>query len=278
MGIKKFKPTTPGRRWGSGFTFDEITKAEPEKSLLRPLKKTGGRNVYGRITVRHRGGGHKRRYRLIDFKRDKFDIPAKVIAVEYDPNRTCRILLLEYEDGEKRYILAPQGVKVGDTLMSSKTKAIEPVPGNAMPLKFIPLGTVLNNIELVPGKGGQVARSAGAGVQLMAREGKKAFIKMPSGEVRLFSVDCIATIGQIGNAERSSISVGKAGRVRWLGRRPKVRGVAMNPIDHPHGGGEGRAPQGSPHPVSPWGWNTKGKKTRKRKPSDKLIVKRRNSK
>ncbi len=276
MGIKKFKPTTPGRRWGSGYTFDEITKSEPEKSLLRPLKKTGGRNVYGRITMRHRGGGHKRRYRLIDFKRNKFDVPAKVIAIEYDPNRTCRILLLEYEDGERRYILAPQGVRVGDVLISSKAKVVDPVPGNAMPLKFIPLGTVLNNVELSPGKGGQIARSAGAGVQLMAREGKKAFIKMPSGEVRLFSVDCLATIGQIGNSEHASVAVGKAGRVRWLGRKPKVRGVAMNPIDHPHGGGEGRAPQGNPHPVSPWGWKTKGKKTRKRKSSDKLIVKRRN--
>jgi len=276
MGIKKFKPTTPGRRWGSGYTFDEITKSEPEKSLLRPLKKTGGRNVYGRITMRHRGGGHKRRYRLIDFKRNKFDVPAKVIAIEYDPNRTCRILLLEYEDGERRYILAPQGVRVGDVLISSKAKVVDPVPGNAMPLKFIPLGTVLNNVELSPGNGGQIARSAGAGVQLMAREGKKAFIKMPSGEVRLFSVDCLATIGQIGNSEHASVAVGKAGRVRWLGRKPKVRGVAMNPIDHPHGGGEGRAPQGNPHPVSPWGWKTKGKKTRKRKSSDKLIVKRRN--
>ncbi len=275
MGIKRYKPVTPSRRWMTGYTFEEITKTEPEKSLLAPLKKTGGRNVYGRITVRHRGGGHKRRYRIIDFKRDKFDMPATVLSIEYDPNRSARIALVQYEDGEKRYIIAPLGLKVGDTIISSRTQVVEVKPGNAMPLRFIPLGTILHNLELYPGKGGQVARSAGTSVQLMAKEGKYAHIKMPSGEVRLFLQDCLATIGQVSNPEHDSIVIGKAGRMRWLGRRPIVRGVAMNPVDHPHGGGEGKAPQGNPHPVSPWGWNTKGKKTRKKKPSDKLIVRRR---
>ncbi len=275
MGIKRYRPVTPSRRWMTGYTFDEITKTKPEKSLLIPLKKTGGRNVYGRVTVRHRGGGHKRRYRIIDFERNKFDMPATVLSIEYDPNRTARIALVQYEDGEKRYIIAPIGLKVGDTIMSSRTQPVEVKPGNAMLLRFIPLGTILHNLELYPGKGGQVARSAGTSVQLMAKEGKYAHIRMPSGEVRLFLQDCLATIGQVSNPERDSIVIGKAGRMRWLGRRPTVRGVAMNPVDHPHGGGEGRAPQGNPHPVSPWGWNTKGKKTRKRKPSDKLIVRRR---
>ncbi len=275
MGIKRYKPVTPSRRWMTGYTFDEITKSEPEKSLLAPLKKTGGRNVYGRITVRHRGGGHKRRYRIIDFKRNKYDIPAKVLSIEYDPNRTARIALVEYEDGERRYIIAPVGLKVGDSIISSRKQLVEVKPGNAMPLRFIPLGTILHNLELYPGKGGQIARSAGSSVQLMAKEGRYAHIKMPSGEIRLFLQDCLATIGQVSNPERDSIVIGKAGRVRWLGRRPIVRGVAMNPVDHPHGGGEGKAPQGNPHPVSPWGWNTKGKKTRKKKPSDKLIVRRR---
>ncbi len=275
MGIKRYKPVTPSRRWMTGYTFEEITKTEPEKSLLAPLKKTGGRNVYGRITVRHRGGGHKRRYRIIDFKRDKFDMPATVLSIEYDPNRSARIALVQYEDREKRYIIAPLGLKVGDTIISSRTQVVEVKPGNAMPLRFIPLGTILHNLELYPGKGGQVARSAGTSVQLMAKEGKYAHIKMPSGEVRLFLQDCLATIGQVSNPEHDSIVIGKAGRMRWLGRRPIVRGVAMNPVDHPHGGGEGKAPQGNPHPVSPWGWNTKGKKTRKKKPSDKLIVRRR---
>ncbi len=275
MGIKKYRPVTPSRRWMTGYTFEEITKTKPEKSLVVPLKKTGGRNVYGRITVRHRGGGHKRKYRIIDFRRDKYDIPAKVIAIEYDPNRTARIALLEYEDGERRYIIAPVGLKVGDEVISSRTQVVEVKPGNAMPLRFIPLGTVIHNLELYPGKGGQIARAAGTSVQLMAKEGKYAHIRMPSGEVRLFLQDCMATIGQVSNPERDSVVIGKAGRKRWLGRRPIVRGVAMNPVDHPHGGGEGRAPQGNPHPVSPWGWCTKGKKTRKRKPSDKLIVRRR---
>ncbi len=275
MGIKRYRPVTPSRRWMTGYTFDEITKTKPEKSLLIPLKKTGGRNVYGRVTVRHRGGGHKRRYRIIDFERNKFDMPATVLSIEYDPNRTARIALVQYEDGEKRYIIAPIGLKVGDTVMSSRTQPVEVKPGNAMLLRFIPLGTILHNLELYPGKGGQVARSAGTSVQLMAKEGRYAHIRMPSGEVRLFLQDCLATIGQVSNPERDSIVIGKAGRMRWLGRRPTVRGVAMNPVDHPHGGGEGRAPQGNPHPVSPWGWNTKGKKTRKRKPSDKLIVRRR---
>ena len=278
MGIKRFRPVTPSRRWMTGYTFEEITKTEPEKSLLAPLKKSGGRNVYGRITMRHRGGGHKRRYRIIDFKRNKFDVPAKVVSIEYDPNRTARIALLEYEDGEKRYIIAPVGLKVGDTVVSSKAQPVEVKPGNAMPLRFIPLGTVLNSLELFPGKGAQVARSAGSSVQLMAKEGKYAHVRMPSGEVRLFLQDCLAVVGQVSNPERDSISIGKAGRKRWLGRRPIVRGVAMNPIDHPHGGGEGRAPQGNPHPVSPWGWITKGKKTRKPKASDRLIVRRRKSK
>ncbi len=275
MGIKRYRPVTPSRRWMTGYTFEEITKTEPEKSLLVPLKKTGGRNVYGRITVRHRGGGHKRRYRIIDFKRDKVDMPATVLSIEYDPNRTARIALVQYEDGEKRYIIAPVGLKVGDTIMSSRTQPVEVKPGNAMLLRFIPLGTILHNLELYPGKGGQVARAAGTSVQLMAKEGKYAHIRMPSGEVRLFLQDCLATIGQVSNPEHDSIVIGKAGRMRWLGRRPIVRGVAMNPVDHPHGGGEGKAPQGNPHPVSPWGWNTKGKKTRKRKPSDRLIVRRR---
>lgn len=275
MGIKRYRPVTPSRRWMTGYTFDEITKTQPEKSLLIPLKKTGGRNVYGRITVRHRGGGHKRRYRIIDFRRDKVEMPATVLSVEYDPNRTARIALVQYEDGEKRYILAPVGLKVGDTVINSRTQPVEVKPGNAMLLRFIPLGTILHNLEIYPGKGGQVARSAGTSVQLMAKEGKYAHVRMPSGEVRLFPQDCLASIGQVSNPEHDSIVIGKAGRMRWLGRRPTVRGVAMNPVDHPHGGGEGRAPQGNPHPVSPWGWNTKGKKTRKRKPSDKLIVRRR---
>lgn len=274
MAIRKLKPVTPGTRWASVSAFAEITKTRPEKSLIEPLRKSGGRNNTGRVTSRHRGGGHKRFYRVIDFKRDKKGMDAKVAAIEYDPNRSSRIALLQYADGELRYIIAPDGVKVGDVLRSGTDAEIR--TGNAMPLANIPAGTFVHNIELRPGKGAQVARSAGMAVQLMAKEGKFAQLRMPSGEVRSFSVDCMATIGGVGNADHENISVGKAGRSRWLGIRPQSRGVVMNPVDHPHGGGEGKSPQGNPHPVSPWGWHTKGKKTRKtKKASSKFIVKRR---
>jgi large subunit ribosomal protein L2 len=254
--------------------FEEITKTAPDKSLVEPLKRTGGRNNTGRITSRHRGGGHKRMYRIIDFKRDKFGMDAKVVAIEYDPNRNARIALLQYTDGEKRYIIAAEGVKVGDTLRSGPDAEFR--NGNAMPLANIPPGTFVHNIEMRPGKGGQLARSAGASVQLMAKEGKFAQLRLPSGEVRNVPAGCSATIGSVGNAEHENIRLGKAGRSRWLGIRPQSRGVVMNPVDHPHGGGEGKSPQGNPHPVSPWGWHTKGKKTRWRKnPSSKYIVKRR---
>ncbi len=273
MGIKKMKPTSPGMRFASYPDFTEITKDKPEKSLVISLKKKGGRNSGGRITVRHRGGGHKRLYRIIDFKRDKDDIPAKVTAIEYDPNRSARIALLTYADGEKRYIIAPVGVNVGDVLMSGKNAEIR--PGNSLPLANIPVGTFIHNIELKIGKGGQIARSAGASAQLMAKEGAYAHVRMPSGEVRLIDLRCRATIGQVGNLDHINISIGKAGRSRHLGRRPKVRGVAMNPIDHPHGGGEGKTGTGGT-PVTPWGKPTKGYKTRKpKKQSDKFIVKRR---
>ncbi len=255
-------------------SFDEITKTKPEKSLLQPLKKSGGRNNTGRITSRHRGGGHKRMYRVIDFKRDKTGMDAKVIAVEYDPNRSARIALLQYADGEKRYIIAPEGVKVGEKLRSGPDAEIK--NGNALPLANIPAGTFVHNIELRPGKGAQLARSAGTSVQLMAKEGKYAQLRLPSGEVRNVPLACMATIGVVSNAEHENISLGKAGRSRWLGIRPQSRGVVQNPVDHPHGGGEGKSPQGNPHPVSPWGWHTKGLKTRRRKnPSSKFIVKRR---
>ena len=273
MGIRTFKPTSPGLRQMSASTFDEVTKTAPEKHLLRPTKKTGGRNNYGRVTVRFRGGGHKRRYRFIDFKRDKIGIPAKVAAVEYDPNRSARIALLHYVDGEKRYILAPEGLRVGDRVMSGPEAEIR--TGNALALRDIPLGTLLHNVELTRGRGGQLARAAGTSVQLMAKEGNYAQLKLKSGEVRVVRVDCMATIGQVGNTDHENISIGKAGRMRWMGRRPHVRGVAMNPVDHPHGGGEGKAGQGNPHPVSPWGWPTKGAKTRAKRPSDKYILKRR---
>jgi large subunit ribosomal protein L2 len=254
--------------------FDEITKTRPEKSLIEPLRKSGGRNNTGRVTSRHRGGGHKRFYRVIDFKRDKRGMDAKVAAIEYDPNRSARIALLQYADGERRYIVAPSGVKVGDVLRSGPDAEIK--DGNAMPLANIPAGTFVHNIEMRPGKGAQLARSAGMAVQLMAKEGKFAQLRLPSGEVRSVPVECNATIGSVGNADHENISVGKAGRSRWLGIRPQSRGVVMNPVDHPHGGGEGKSPQGNPHPVSPWGWHTKGKKTRWRKnPSSKYIVKRR---
>jgi len=274
MAIRKMKPVTPGTRWMSVSGFEEISKSRPEKSLIEPLKKSGGRNNTGRITSRHRGGGHKRFYRIIDFKRDKLGMDAKVMAIEYDPNRNCRIALTQYADGEKRYILAADGVKIGDVLRSGADAEIK--TGNAMPLGSIPAGTFVHNVELRPGKGGQIARSAGGVVQLMAKEGKYAQLRLPSGEVRNILATCMATIGTVGNAEFENISIGKAGRSRWLGIRPQSRGVVMNPVDHPHGGGEGKSPQGNPHPVSPWGWHTKGKKTRKhKKPSNKNIVKRR---
>ena len=274
MAIRKLKPTSAGTRWMSVSAFDEITKTRPEKGLIEPLKKSGGRNNTGRITSRHRGGGHKRFYRVIDFKRDKRGMDARVMAVEYDPNRSSRIALLQYADGERRYIIAPDGVKVGEVLRSGADAEIK--NGNTMPLANIPAGTFVHNIELRPGRGGQLARSAGMAVQLMAKEGAFAQLRLPSGEVRNVPALCRATIGTVGNADHENISVGKAGRSRWLGIRPQSRGVVMNPVDHPHGGGEGKSPQGNPHPVSPWGWHTKGKKTRKhKKPSSKYIVKRR---
>jgi large subunit ribosomal protein L2 len=272
MAIRSYKPTSPGRRFQTVSTFEEITSTTPERRLLRPLKKTGGRNSYGRITSRHRGGGHKRQYRVIDFKRKKDGIPAKVASIEYDPNRSARLALLHYVDGEKRYILAPVGLRVGDTVMSGPQAEIR--PGNAMSLQNMPLGMTIHNIELYPGKGGQLARSAGASAQLMAREGKYAQIRLASGEMRLVQVVCRATIGQVGNVDHENISIGKAGRSRWLGRRPHVRGVAMNPVDHPHGGGEGKT-SGGRHPVTPWGVPTKGYKTRRNKRTSKYILRRR---
>ena len=274
MAIRKFKPVTPGTRWMSVSAFDEITKSRPEKSLIEPLHKSGGRNNTGRITSRHRGGGHKRFYRVIDFKRNKFGMDAKVTAIEYDPNRSSRIALLQYADGERRYIIAPEGVKPGEILCSGPGAEIK--VGNALPLSGIPAGTFVHNVEMRPGKGAQIGRSAGMSIQLMAKEGKFAQLRLPSGEIRNVPADCLATIGSVGNADHENISVGKAGRSRWLGIRPQSRGVVMNPVDHPHGGGEGKSPQGNPHPVSPWGWHTKGKKTRwRKKPSSKYIVKRR---
>ena len=273
MAIKKIKPVTPGSRFRSNFGFEEITKSNPEKSLTVSLKKSGGRNNHGRITSRHRGGGHKRRYRVIDFKRDKHNIISKVFSIEYDPNRSSRIALLHYIDGEKRYILAPNGLKVGDTIVSGSGSEIS--VGNALPLKEMPLGSFVHNVELKPGKGGQLGRSAGASLQLMAKEGDYAQLKLPSGEVRMIRVDCMATYGEVGNAEQENISLGKAGRSRWLGIRPQSRGVAMNPVDHPMGGGEGKT-SGGGHPVSPWGQKAKGLKTRKhKKASNKFIIKRR---
>lgn len=273
MALKKVKPTSPGRRTQTYSSFEEITRSTPEKSLLAPLPKSGGRNSYGRITCRHRGGGHKRRYRIIDFKRDKTDIPAKVFSIEYDPNRGARIALLHYVDGEKRYILAPQNLNVGDTVVSSDKADIK--PGNTLPLRAVPLGTLVHNVEMKEGKGGQMVRGAGNYAQVMAKEGKKVLLKLPSSELRLFPAGCKATIGQLSNPEHNNLSLGKAGRTRWLGRRPSVRGVVMNPVDHPHGGGEGRS-SGGRHPCTPWGVPTKGFKTRKKnKANDKNIVKRR---
>ncbi len=272
MAIKSYKPTSAGRRHQTCSAFDEITSVRPEKSLLETLKKTGGRNSFGRITSRHIGGGHKKKYRIIDFRRDKRGIPAKVTSIEYDPNRSARIALLNYVDGEKRYILAPLNLNVGDMIIASADADIK--PGNALPLRSIPLGTIIHNIELKLGKGGQLARSAGTFAQLMAKEGKYAQVKLPSGEVRMVLQDCVATIGQVGNIDHENVSLGKAGRSRWLGKRPKVRGVAMNPVDHPHGGGEGRT-SGGRHPVTPWGIPTKGYKTRTNKTSSRFIVKAR---
>ncbi len=275
MAVKKVKPTSPGRRAQIYSTFDEISSTKPEKKLLKIIKKTGGRNVNGRITCRHRGGGHKRKYRIIDFKRDKTGIPAKVTSIEYDPNRSARIALLCYNDGEKRYILAPVDLAVGDIVVSGPEADIK--PGNTLPLKNIPLGTHIHNIELRLGKGGQIVRSAGTFAQLMAKENKYAQIKLPSGEVRMALINCKATIGRLGNVSHENISLGKAGRKRWLGKRPSVRGVAMNPVDHPMGGGEGKS-SGGRHPCSPWGIPAKGYKTRKKGKSDRYILKKRTKK
>ncbi len=275
MALKKKNPTSPGRRFQTYSDFQEISKESPEKGLTKPLKKSGGRNVYGRITSRHRGAGHKRRYRVIDFKRDKIGIPAKVAAIEYDPNRSARIALLHYVDGEKRYILAPQHLAVNDRVVSGPDADIK--PGNTLPLKNIPLGTQIHNIELRLGKGGQIVRSAGTYAQVMAKESPYALIKLPSGELRMVLLECKATVGQLGNVEHSNVDLGKAGRKQWLGRRPRVRGVAMNPVDHPMGGGEGRS-SGGRHPCTPWGKPTKGYNTRKNKKSDRYIVKSRKKK
>lgn len=275
MPVKTYKPTTPSQRFKTTPSFEEITKKKPEKSLLVPIRKSGGRNNMGRISVRRRGGGHKRFYRVIDFRRDKRDIPARVVSIEYDPNRSARIALLSYADGEKRYILAPLGLRVGDTVVSGDQ--VEVRVGNAMPLGRIPLGTVVHNVELQPGKGGQLARSAGAGIQVTALDQGMAHLRMPSGEIRSVTAVCYATIGQVGNIDRENVTLGKAGRSRHVGRRPKVRGVAMNPVDHPQGGGEGKS-SGGGHPRTPWGKPTKGYKTRKKgKKSDALIIRRRST-
>ena len=273
MAVKKYKPTSPGMRDKTGYTFDEITKTKPERSLITDRRKKGGRNVYGRITVRHRGGGHKRRIRLVDFKRDKLSVPAIVAAIEYDPNRTARLALLNYVDGEKRYIIAPVGLQVGDTVVSGPGTDIK--PGNSLPISEIPTGTMIHNIELQQGRGGQLVRSAGGAAQLLAKEGDYAHVRLPSGEVRLVRQKCYATIGQVGNLDHGNIKLGKAGRKRHMGIRPTVRGSAMSPRDHPHGGGEGRSPIGMPSPKSPWGKKTLGKKTRRNKQTDKYIIRRR---
>lgn len=276
MGVKVYKPTSPGRRGMMVSTFEEITATASEKSLLAPLKKKAGRNARGVITVRHRGGGHKRRYRIIDFKRDKYGVPGTITTIEYDPNRSARIALVTYADGEKRYIIAPVGLKVGDTVMSGPDAEIR--VGNALPISGIPLGTQLHNIELYPGRGGQLVRSAGTSAQLLAKEGNYAHIRLPSGEVRLVNQRCLATIGQVGNEDHSNIKLGKAGRKRWLGIRPTTRGTAMDPKSHPHGGGEGRSPIGLPGPKTPWGKPTLGAKTRRNQQTDKYIVRRRGKK
>jgi large subunit ribosomal protein L2 len=274
MALKKYRPTSEGRRFMTGFDFGEVTRSEPERSLVGPLRKKGGRNNLGRTTVRHVGGGAKRRYRRIDFRREKDGVPARVAAIEYDPNRSARIALLHYRDGEKRYILAPLTLSVGDEVVSGSDADIK--AGNSLPLRNIPVGTIVHNVELRPRKGGQLGRSAGAGIQLMAKEGDEALLKMPSGELRKVRIECRATIGQVGNLDHENVSLGKAGRGRWLGRRPRVRGIAMNPVDHPHGGGEGRS-KGN-HPQTPWGKPTKGYKTRRNKATEKYIVSRRRRK
>ena len=272
MPIRKYKPTSAGRRFQTVQVTSDITTRKPYKPLTEPLPRSGGRNNHGEITSWWRGGGHKRTYRIIDFKRDKKDIPAKVSTIEYDPNRSAHIALVTYADGEKRYILQPAGLKVGDSIITGDKADI--LPGNTLPLKNIPLGTLVHNVELRPGKGGQIARSAGSSVQVVAKEGRYASVKMPSGELRLVTIECLATVGQVGNLDHENLSIGKAGRSRWLGKRPHVRGVAMNPVDHPLGGGEGKA-AGGRHPVSPWGMPTKGFKTRHRKVTDRFILKRR---
>ena len=275
MALKKFNPTSAGRRFQTSLTFEEISSKRPEKALTAGMRSTGGRNSQGRVTSRYMGGGHKRLYRIIDFRRDKVGVPARVAAIEYDPNRTARIALLHYVDGEKRYILAPNGLNVGAEVVAGPAADI--LPGNALPLRGIPLGTTIHNLELKRGRGGQLVRSAGAAAQLMAKEGSYAQVRLPSGEVREVHIECYATIGQVGNLEHENVSVGKAGRNRWIGRRPHVRGVAMNPVDHPMGGGEGKT-SGGRHPTSPWGWKTKGAKTRNNKRTDDFIVRRRKSK
>jgi large subunit ribosomal protein L2 len=276
MAVKKYKPTTPGQRGMTGYSFEEITKDRAERSLILPLRKSGGRNAYGRVTVRHRGGGNRRYIRIVDFKRDKINIPARVAAIEYDPNRTARLALLNYADGEKRYILAPVDLKVGDTVLSGPQAEIR--TGNSLPISNIPVGTLVHNIELKVGKGGQLVRSAGSAAQLLAKEGDYAQVRLPSGEVRLVRQQCYATIGQVGNIDHSNIKLGKAGRKRHMGIRPTVRGTAMSPRDHPHGGGEGRQPVGMPGPKSPWGKPTRGYKTRRNKKTDQYIVRPRSKK
>ena len=273
MGVKTYRPTSPGRRGMTGSAFEEITRAKPERSLVKPLSKRSGRNTHGRITVRHRGGGHKRRYRMIDFKRDKVGVAGRVESIEYDPNRSARIALVAYADGERRYIIAPLGLQVGDPVMSGPDAEIR--VGSALPLERIPLGTLVHNVELTAGRGGQIVRSAGTSAQLLAKEGDYATLRLPSGEMRLVRKECLATIGQVGNVDHGNIKLGKAGRKRWLGYRPAVRGSAMSPRDHPHGGGEGRSPIGMSSPKSPWGKKTLGKKTRRNKATDKYIVRRR---
>jgi large subunit ribosomal protein L2 len=276
MPVKKYKPTTPGQRGMTGYSFEEITKATPERSLLQPLRKSGGRNLYGRVTVRHRGGGNRRHIRIVDYKRDKHEIPARVAAIEYDPNRTARLALLNYADGEKRYIIAPLDLKVGDTVLSGAGAEIR--PGNSLPIANIPIGTMVHNLELKVGRGGQLVRAAGGAAQLLAKEGDFAQVRMPSGEVRLIRQECYATIGQVGNLDHGNVKLGKAGRKRHLGIRPTVRGTAMSPRDHPHGGGEGRQPIGMPGPKSPWGKPTLGYKTRRNKKTEQYIVRRRGKK
>ena len=276
MALKSFNPYTASRRFITMLDKSELTKQTPEKSLVEPKKRSGGRNSHGEITMWHRGGGHKQQYRIVDFRREKIGIPAKVAAIEYDPNRSARLALLHYADGEKRYILHPVGLEVGMTVQTGAGADI--LPGNALPLRLIPPGTQVHNLELSPGKGAQVVRAAGGSAQLLSKEGDLALVKLPSGEVRRFAVDCMATVGQVGNLDHENVTYGKAGRTRWHGKKPTVRGVAMNPVDHPHGGGEGKSGQGNPHPVSPWGLQTKGKKTRRNKRTDGMIVQRRKNK